>query len=306
MIAVIGLFALASTGLGFPHASTPYYDSARQAIVKAVEAASRGKVKEITTHLPQRLLVYFDRFGRNLIDGEAIELSDPPSGITATLTRDTRRKLLLASTAEEFAEEVSVHGLVHEFDQRKRTFELTIADGTILPQIPVEEQHYDSLLEASNGFRDGLQVRVSGVGRYNRSNRLQRLESVEHIVVLDPLDIGVRIDELKLLKDGWLDGKGVLLARQGLDWLEKSFNVMYPTDVALPYLFPTPEGRVLAEWSQPPWAPSVEIDLVGKSGDWHAVNLETDVEDTRTLDLTNPSDWEWLAERIRLFVAGSA
>jgi len=306
VIPVIGLFTVAPTGLGFPHSSTPYYDSARQAIVEAVEAASRGKVKEITAHLPQRLLGYFDRFGRNLIDGEAIELSDPPSGITATLTRDTRRKLLLASTAEEFAEEVSVHGLVHEFDQRKRTFELTIADGTILPQIPVEEQHYDSLLEASNGFRDGLRVRVSGVGRYDRSNRLQRLESVEHVVVLDPLDIGVRIDELKLLKEGWLDGKGVPPARQGLDWLEKSFDVLYPADVALPYLFPTPEGRVLAEWSLPPWAPSVEIDLVAKSGDWHALNLETDAEDTRTLDLSNPTGWEWLAEQIRGFGTGSA
>ena len=161
-------------------------------------------------------------------------------------------------------------------------------------------------LEASSGFRDGLRVRVSGVGRYDRLNHLQRLESVEHVVVLDPLDIGIRIDELKLLKEGWLDGKGVPPARQGLDWLETSFDVLYPADVALPYLFPTPEGRVLAEWLLSPWSPSVEIDIVAKSGDWHALNLETDAEDTRTLDLSNPTDWEWLAERIRGFGAGIA
>lgn len=122
-------------------------------------------------------------------------------------------------------------------------------------------------------------------------------------IPFDPLDIAARLAEFKRLKVGWLDGKGVPPPHAGLDWLAGAFIT---SDVPLPYLFPTPEGRVLAEWSLPPWAPSVEIDLVGKSGDWHAVNLDTDVEEARTLDLTNPNDWEWLAERVRSFGAGSA
>lgn len=122
-------------------------------------------------------------------------------------------------------------------------------------------------------------------------------------IPLDPLDIAARLAEFKRLKVGWLDGKGVPPPHGGLDWLAETFAA---SDVSRPYLFPTPDGRVLAEWSLPPWAPSVEIDLAGKSGEWHAANLETDVEETRTLDLTNSLDWEWLAERIRLFAAGSA
>lgn len=125
-------------------------------------------------------------------------------------------------------------------------------------------------------------------------------------IPLDPLDIVARLAEFKRLKLGWLDGKGVPPSLDGLDWLADSFATSYPADAPLPYLFPTPEGRVLAEWSLPPWAPSIEIDPTEKWGEWHALNLDTDVEETRTLDLTNPNDWEWLAERVRSFGTGSA
>jgi len=75
------------------------------------------------------------------------------------------------------------------------------------------------------------------------------LENVERVTLLDPLDIGVRIDELKQLGPDWLDGKGLALSAQQLDWIAETFATYYPDDVKLPYLFPTPEGNLLAEWS---------------------------------------------------------
>ena len=124
-------------------------------------------------------------------------------------------------------------------------------------------------------------------------------------MILDPLDIRVRIDELKQLRLGWLDGKGISPAHDGLDWLAQSFDLFY-ADVPLPYLYPTPEGRVLAEWSHKPWSSSLEIDLTRKSGDWHTLNLDTDVEESRELDLTNPKDWEWLVQEISRIGAENA
>lgn len=288
---------IAGTAL-FPTATAqPYFLEARQAIVEAVGAAEQNR--KITDHLPERLLGYFDRFGRNLAEGEAIELTDRPDQPPVRLTKETRRKLILASSAEKFTEETSVYGLVHEFDQRAKTFQLTLSNSAILSRIPVEGQHYDTVLEASNGFRDKVRVRVYGVGRFDRNNRLQEIEKVEHVTILDPLDIRVRIDELKPLRAGWLDGKGVPPAHDGLDWLADSFDSNYPDDVPLPYLFPTPEGRVLAEWSLKPWSPSLEIDFTTKRADWHSLNLDTDEEATEVLDLTKPDDWKWLAGQIR-------
>jgi hypothetical protein len=115
---------------------------------------------------------------------------------------------------------------------------------------------------------------------------------------VESLDIAARIEELKLLKRGWLDGKGLPPAHDGLVWLAAAFAHFYPADLPSPYLFPTAEGRVLAEWSLRPWSPSVEIDLASKRGEWHALNLDTDAEVTKELVLDDSETWKWLAEQI--------
>jgi len=114
---------------------------------------------------------------------------------------------------------------------------------------------------------------------------------MEHISVREPLAIDARLAELGQLRPGWLDGKGVPLSPGDLAWLAEAFAVDYADDLPTPYLFPTPEGHVLAEWALKPWSPSLEIDPAAKRGTWHALNLETDEESARKLDLTNADDW---------------
>lgn len=207
--------------------------------------------------------------------------------------------MVLATTAKEHSNEVSVYGLVHELDLRTRTFQLTLLNGEILSQIPVEHQYDDAVLKAFNGFRDRVKVRIEGTGRFDRDNQLQSIEKIDRLTIIDPLDINARLDEFKLLQTGWLDGKGEALTVEGLNWLATSFSLNYPDDLPSPYLFPTPEGGVLAEWSFEPWAPSLEIELHRKQGIWHALNLETDEETVKALDLTNTDDWKWLVEQLR-------
>jgi len=118
-------------------------------------------------------------------------------------------------------------------------------------------------------------------------------------VGLDPLDVGARIEELKQLQPGWLDGEGVPLPHAGLEWLRTAFDQFYSSDLPLPYLFPTLTGDALAEWSLKPWSPSLEIDLVQHRGKWHALNLETDEEKTEEIDLTDIRGWDWLGAQLR-------
>jgi hypothetical protein len=84
-----------------------YYDQAREAIVGAISAAAENK--PAIAFLPEKSLAYFDRFGRSLRDGEAIEFPSPdPHTPPARLTREVRRKLLLASSdVEELTEEIT-------------------------------------------------------------------------------------------------------------------------------------------------------------------------------------------------------
>ena len=272
-----------------------YFESARIAIVGAIGAAQSGK--SITQHLPVKLLGYFDRFGRNLNDGEAIEFTEESTQATVELNKESRRKLLLASEAEEVTNTVTLYGTIPEMNQQSKTFHLLLLDGTKV-KAPLTVQHTETVTEAFNNYEKSQRLRMEASGRYNRANRLQGIESVEHVSILDPLDIGARIEEFKLLKAGWLDGQGIPPSHDGLNWLATIFDSFFPDNRSLPYLFPTLEGHVLAEWSFQPWSPSLEIDLSTKRGIWHILNLDTDEEDTKELDLTNPEGWKWLAQKI--------
>jgi hypothetical protein len=273
-----------------------YFEDARIAFVGAIHAADTGS--SITYHLPQRLLDYFDKFGRSLHDEEAIEFHLPRLSLAARLTRSTRRTLVLASSAESVSEDVMAFGSIPEMDQLAQTFQLRLLDGSKV-KAPVSPHHYDTVLQAFKLFRNGQRVRVRGIGRFSRTSRLQELESIEDVSPLDPLDVGARIEELKLLKHGWLDGKGAAPTPDGLRWLAEAFDRNYSDDLRLPYLFATPEGNVLAEWSLKPWAPSLEVNIAERTAEWHALRLDSDEEETKSLSLDDAAAWRWLAERLR-------
>jgi hypothetical protein len=108
------------------------------------------------------------------------------------------------------------------------------------------------------------------------------------------LDVGSRLTELSLLQDGWLNGEGCVLSRDGLLRLGKSFDALFDAGLPLPFLYPTPEGEVQAEWSVNDWAVTVEVDLATLQGEYQALNLKTDFCDERTLDLSVPDGWSQL------------
>jgi hypothetical protein len=149
-------------------------------------------------------------------------------------------------------------------------------------------------MEAFDGFRKGKKVLLQGVGRFNRQERLQGIDSVEHITVLDPQDISARIEELKTLRDGWLDGRGLAPSSADLDWLATTIESQYAEDLPLPYIYPVAEGGVQLEWSFKPQVVSLEIDFWQKSGEWHALNLATDAEESKSLDLNAEEAWKWV------------
>ena len=165
--------------------------------------------------------------------------------------------------------------------------------------VPADSQHYDSILEAHTGFRNQQRVRVTGIGRFDANSKLLEMVSVEYVLPLDPLDITVRVDELRALKRGWLDGKGDSLDSQHLDWIVEAFKNFYPNDAKLPYLFPTPEGNLFAEWSLDSNSVSLEINLSTRSADWHVLNLATDVEETKQYNLAVQEDWDSIANSIK-------
>ena len=115
----------------------------------------------------------------------------------------------------------------------------------------------------------------------------------------DPMDIGARLQELARLEDGWLDGEGKALPQDGLQWLTESFHLYFPSELKPPYLGPTEDGGISAEWPCDSDYLSLEIDLTDHQGHWHALSLVDDSYTETDIDLDRPDSWKWLCEQIQ-------
>ncbi len=269
-----------------PPADVLYFERARDKIIEAIASVEQGR----QPILAPELLRYFDRFGRGLREGEAMELMLADGQKTA-LTSEIRERLLQASQAEEWTEEVTLKGRIPEADQADLSFELELPDGVKL-KAPLHEQHRETVLEAFKDYRRGQIVAIQGVIRRDRADRPKSFEAIEHVSALDPLDVETRLEELAKLKAGWLEGKGEPLDPAALRALAQDFDTYFDPDLPLPYLYPTAEGGIQAEWSLDGWDVSLEIQLPARTAQYQALHLPTDQMHEDALSLVQGQD-EW-------------
>lgn len=278
----------------FAAANEDYFYQAVQAIGNAIDAAEHGT--SITEHVPAALLGYFDRFGRGLRDGETLEFR-PGTDRPARLSKLTRRRLLLASQNQVLTDEVTVRGVVPEIDQAKMSFELVLADGKKITA-KMDAIHLDTILEATRGFREGVKISVSGVGRFDRFEKLHSLDLIEDAVIIESNDPLARLDELRLLRVGWLDGRGVVPSPQEFDWVESFFRDQYPATLPTPFIYPTAEGGFQFEWRTGNQDVSLEITPRDKTAELHGLNIKDGADTFMELNLEAKSDVDSLIDFI--------
>lgn len=272
------------------------YTWARDALIETIATAEAGNYQAYP--LPDELLVHFQHVGQSLRDGESISFDPGNHYRPARLTKETRSAILSRSSrTNEQTTQVTVRGMVPEMDQEKATFEFQIAPEQRV-KVTFSPEHRECVMQAFNGYRDGKKIMIRGLARYNRNEKLLGFAAVDAMVLLMKLDPGARLQEFKQLDNGWLDGKGLAPDPVQLDWLDSALQKFYP-DGPLPYLYPTAEGGVQAEWTLGSWDISLNIDLPQHHGEWHALHLVTDEEDSRVLNLDNPSDWHWLQNKVK-------
>jgi hypothetical protein len=101
-----------------------------------------------------------------------------------------------------------------------------------------------------------------------------------------------RIEELRLLEQGWLDGEQGSPANQdGLTWLKD--ELWYLEESFLPWIFPTVEEEdVLLEWSINYYEISLWINTKTKHGHWYSFNVG-DADDFKEYDLDLSTKESW-------------
>lgn len=60
--------------------------------------------------------------------------------------------------------------------------------------------------------------------------------------------VAERLDQLRGLEKGWLDGQGEAIPEEGIDWLIETMSECYPSDLGKPLMTPTEEGGIRLEW----------------------------------------------------------
>lgn len=282
-------------------AAVEFLVKARDAFLHLLNLAD-GELRSVG-EFPEKCLSYFDRFGRSLRDDEYMEFIVPGKAQAARLTKATRRKLvLLSSSAKEISEEFEVRAAVPEADQDKFTCTLALVTGQRVAA-PIPAQHLDTILDAFNRYTRNKNQRalVRGIARFSRNGRLLCFESVEHVELLDLLDVSARLEELALLKNGWLEGDGIAPPEAGLRWFARQFETHFPEDLPLPHIYPTPDGHVQAEWTLNGKDLSLEVNLQDKSANLFGPVFGGGEYEEATLDLGEKDDWEVLIRTLRDF-----
>ena len=276
----------------FPPANVKYFEQARTEVVNAIEQSAQGR----TPSMPPRLLTYFDSFGRSLRTDETIGFAR--DGGTVKLDTSARKKLILASKVETWTEEVGLRARICEADLPHESFHFELSDG-VRAKAPLDDRYQDAVLDALKGYNDGAYVLIQGIVQRDRTDRIKGFESIEHVTSLDPLDTTLRLNQVAMLEDGWLNGKGKAPTKEKLAWLAEAFESDFDSDLPLPYLYPTAEGGVQAEWSLNDWAVTLEIDLNSRKAEYQALNLKDLSSKDLELALGEDIGWRTLNDELK-------
>ncbi|WP_298248404.1 hypothetical protein [uncultured Christiangramia sp.] len=280
----------------FPHHNVSFFEEAKENIIKAVEAADNEG--DINKYAPDSVLNYFNKFGKKLRQNESIEFN-PHGSSKARFTKETRRKLILASSkSNEYTEEVKIRGTIFEMDQDKSTFQIQLVNNKKI-ESSYNDNNEETVKKAFNGYTSGQKVLIDGIGKFSKNSKLIRIESIEEINLIESTDTGYRLEELSLLKDGWLEGEGLSLDKNGIEWLSDKLDSNFNIEEIETYIFPTLDGNTQFEWSSDNWEVSLKVDLKERKGTLHKLNLRDDSDFEKSLDLNLEDSWVQLNKELQ-------
>ena len=107
-----------------------------------------------------------------------------------------------------------------------------------------------------------------------------------------------RLLELLKLEEGWLNGEGKPLYRSGTEQFINFFEEYFSATLPEPYLFPTPEGNLQAEWVINSVDITLDIDLSNQSAFYQASSNKNEETDEAILNLTQEQSWQQLNQKL--------
>lgn len=279
-----------------------YFEKAKDKIIELVKSVNDGNVP---TQIDYKLLPYFSKIGKNLLDDESIDFgynyaSRTPSN--AILNKSTRKKILLSSEQKtEYADSIKLFALIPEIDQKNNTFQIETEFGNI--KCPLTETIKDSVFVAFNEYVNKTYVTIKGTAQYNWNDKIQEITEIESLDILDPLDVSLRINNLSKLEDNWYEGHGKALNKNGLNSFENLFNSYFENKLPLPAIFPKVDGNIQLEWKNENKNVVIEINLDTLKSEYFYYNdFDDSDEKEETIELNEKQGWILLNSLIKSIV----
>jgi hypothetical protein len=305
VIPVISLI-FAPTTLFLDHPSIPYFEQARDTLINTITHLESNDT--IYNYIPTSTIKLFDHFGSKLKDGEAVELSYPNAKSSAKYTKQIRERILTQCPHETTSQKISHRGYVIEIDRAKMTWTFLTIDKTKMtaPINPsIEKDIHKALKEYTPNSHNNTRILIEGNVETNPSG-IHQITTINNIEILDPLDVNARLEELKLLKTGWLDGRqGEPLDPQGLAWLSGMLGQFCHKTTQLPCLYPTPNGNIQAEWSFNKFNILLEINIKQQNGICQIMDMSKGVNSENDQELffnfEHNKEWEKLFDTVQKY-----
>lgn len=283
-----------------------YFEQARDVVSQTIEAMRTGMPAPAA--FPLEAVRCFNNFGRTLRDDESIEIRGPGGRSAVSYTKQVRKRLVLLRE-RTYEDSVEVTGRVVQFDAQRRTFGLLVGELSVVGSLDGLSARQMGIVRTAAVHAEELRVYASGVGAFDQLDRLVRLVSVKELALAEDeelreaLDIDKRLAALADLEEGWLDGQGSGIEPQTLAGLAALLREAEALGLPRPYLYPTPEGAVQAEWSFPDAEVSARFDATVEVVSCVGVHRKSGASREQDIDLREPMGG---LKRLIKFVGGFA
>ncbi|PIW64943.1 MAG: hypothetical protein COW13_00200 [Candidatus Omnitrophica bacterium CG12_big_fil_rev_8_21_14_0_65_50_5] len=153
-------------------------DEAAALLDEAMNAAAADQL--LPAGFPKNVIPFFDDLGKTLREDESIEFSPARGGAKIIYTREVRDRLLKRS-ANEYSDQLNVHGEIRAASLDGNRFTVRQDDGTKVEGRFQPEQE----VIVTDALREHVSCRVEiqGVGFFSADGILRRIDRVDRLVV---------------------------------------------------------------------------------------------------------------------------
>jgi hypothetical protein len=257
-----------------------YFEEARQVVESSIRAAV-SDLETLPVDMSPEVLAKFNAFGKTLKDDDAIVVAPPESREGARYTKAIRRKLVLR-VQESIEEPVTIVGSVISVGREPTyLFEIRQLASYVKVEIRSSKPFFEQAVRA---LTEETLVSVSGTGLFDRRGELTKMTDVSDMSLAEEfvarpgcaLPIDQQVASFEHLAPGWYNPKSPGFDPVDLKWTARLFKaVVQAFDLPNPYVYPTPDGGVRAEWTADQWEVAVTIDAKNRRTEVFATEVST-------------------------------